>query len=118
MEKTGHASRKTLRTIALSAGALSLLTLPLAVEVRLKQATPWETVTIAPNPSRQVIANYNTCMRWSRQEAPLYAYLFWGAEYWILRKQCADSSYLQAFARVLEQPYEAGSVSILNGYSR
>src|ERR1700692_3610574 len=39
MEKTGYASRKTLRTVALSVGALSLLTLPLAVEVRLKQAT-------------------------------------------------------------------------------
>ncbi|MFL5693417.1 MAG: hypothetical protein ACJ795_16595, partial [Ktedonobacteraceae bacterium] len=76
------------------------------------QAEPWETVTNPPNPFRQgmysclpeqVIANYNTCMCWSRQEIPLYAYLFWGAEYWMLRKQCADSSYLQAFARILEQ---------------
>ena len=75
------------------------------------QAEPWETVTTPPNPHGQgmysclpehVIANYNTCMSWSRQEAPLYAYLFWGAEYWMLRKQCADSSYLQAFARVIE----------------
>src|SRR5258707_8157998 len=75
------------------------------------QAEPWETVTTPPNPDGQgmysclpehVIANYNTCMRWSRQEASLYAYLFWGAENWMLRKQCADSSYLQAFARILE----------------
>src|SRR5947209_2375308 len=75
------------------------------------QAEPWETVTTPPNPHGQgmysclpehVITNYNTCMRWSRREAPLYAYLFWGAEYWMLRKQCADSSYLQAFARILE----------------
>ena len=75
------------------------------------QAEPWETVTIPPNPYKQgmysclpehVIINYNTCMRWSQQEADLYAYLFWGAEYWMLRKQCADSSYLQAFARILE----------------
>lgn len=75
------------------------------------QAEPWETVTTPPNPYQQgmysclpeqVISNYNTCMRWSRQEASLYAYLFWGAEYWMLRKQCADSSYLQAFARILE----------------
>ncbi len=75
------------------------------------QAEPWETVTTPPNPFAQgmysclpehVITNYNTCMRWSREEAPLYAYLFWGAEYWMLRKQCADSSYLQAFARILE----------------
>lgn len=75
------------------------------------QAEPWETVTTPPNPDKQgmysclpeqVINNYNTCMRWSQQEAPLYAYLFWGAEYWMLRKQCADSRYLQAFARILE----------------
>ncbi len=75
------------------------------------QAEPWETVTTAPNPYKQamysclpqqVITNYNTCMRWSQQAAPLYAYLFWGAEYWMLRRQCADSSYLQAFARILE----------------
>ncbi|HLX57858.1 MAG TPA: beta-galactosidase [Ktedonobacteraceae bacterium] len=75
------------------------------------QAEPWETVTTPPNPDKQgmysclpeqVITNYNTCMSWSRQEASLYAYLFWGAEYWMLRKQCADSSYLQAFARILE----------------
>ncbi len=75
------------------------------------QAEPWETVTTPPNPygqgmysclPEQVINNYNSCMYWSQQEAPLYAYLFWGAEYWMLRKQCADSSYLQAFARILE----------------
>ncbi len=75
------------------------------------QAEPWETVTTPPNPSRQgmysclpehVIINYNSCMRWSQREVPLYAYLFWGAEYWILRKQCADASYIQAFARILE----------------
>ncbi len=75
------------------------------------QAEPSETVTIPPNPDQQgmysclpeqVINNYNTCMRWSQQEASLYAYLFWGAEYWMLRKQCADSSYIRAFARILE----------------
>jgi hypothetical protein len=75
------------------------------------QAEPWETVTTPPNPfghgmssclPEHVITNYNTCMCWSQPEAPLYAYLFWGAEYWILRKQYADPSYLQAFARILE----------------
>ncbi len=75
------------------------------------QAEPWETVTTPPNPDEQgmysclpeqVVANYNTCMSWSQQEASLYAYLFWGAEYWMLRKQCADPSYLEAFARILE----------------
>jgi hypothetical protein len=75
------------------------------------QAEPWETVTNPPNPDKQgmysclpeqVINNYNTCMRWSRPEAPLYAYLFWGAEYWMLRTQCSDPSYMLAFARILE----------------
>lgn len=75
------------------------------------QAEPWEVVTTPPNPHGQgmysclpedVITNYNTCMRWSQADAPLYAYLFWGAEYWMLREQCGDSSYLRAFARVLE----------------
>ncbi len=75
------------------------------------QAEPWETVTTPPNPSKQgmysclpehVIINYNTCMSWSQREDPLYAYLFWGAEYWMLRKQHADASYIQAFARILE----------------
>jgi hypothetical protein len=75
------------------------------------QAEPWETVTTPPNPDKQgmysclpeqVINNYNTCMCWSQHKAPLYAYLFWGAEYWMLRKQSSDSSYLQAFARILE----------------
>lgn len=75
------------------------------------QAEPWETVTTPPNPVGQgmysclpehIITNYNTCLSWSRQATSLYAYLFWGAEYWILREQHADSSYLQAFARILE----------------
>ena len=75
------------------------------------QAEPWETVTTPPNPHKQgmysclpeqLIKNYNACMRWSQPETSLYAYLFWGAEYWMLRKQGGDSSYLQAFARILE----------------
>ena len=75
------------------------------------QAEPWETVTTPPNPygqgmysclPEQVIKNYNTCMRWPQQEDSLYAYLFWGAEYWMLREQCGDSSYMQAFARIVE----------------
>ncbi|HEX8032820.1 MAG TPA: hypothetical protein VF510_03190, partial [Ktedonobacterales bacterium] len=75
------------------------------------QAEPWEAVTTPPNPAgramyscppEHVITNYNTCMRWSQRQCPLYAYLFWGAEYWVLRKQTADSSYLQAVARILE----------------
>lgn len=76
------------------------------------QAEPWEAVTTPPNPRgqamysclpEQIINNYNTCMSWSQPDAPLYAYLFWGAEYWILREQSEDASYLQAFARILER---------------
>lgn len=72
------------------------------------QAEPWETMTTPPNPLGQsaasclpehVISNYNDSMRWS----PLYAYLFWGAEYWVLRQRHGDSSYLRAFGRVVEQ---------------
>lgn len=76
------------------------------------QAEPWETVTTPPSPDHlgmysclpeHLITNYNTCMGWAGQQTPLYAYLFWGAEYWLLRQQNADSSYLQAFARILEK---------------
>lgn len=75
------------------------------------QAEPWESVTIPPNPygqsmysclPEQVITNYNACMRWSQRKASLYAYLFWGAEYWMLRKRYNDDSYLKAFGRILD----------------
>jgi hypothetical protein len=76
------------------------------------QAEPWETVTTPPNPHQramysclpeQVIENYNQCMRWARSaDFPLDAYLFWGAEYWTLRERSGDSSYLNAFARILQ----------------
>ncbi len=75
------------------------------------QAEPWETVTTPPNPQgqgmysclpEQIIANYTTCMRWPPEDSSLYAYLFWGAEYWVLRKHFSDPTYLQAFARILE----------------
>jgi hypothetical protein len=76
------------------------------------QAEPWEAVTIPANPDHQgmfscmpehLISNYNTCMGWFGEQDPLYAYLFWGAEYWMLRKQGHDQSYLQAFDRILEK---------------
>jgi Beta-galactosidase len=71
------------------------------------QAEPWETSTTPPSPSGQamfsclpehIISNYNACM----SIPALYAYLFWGGEYWLLRQQGGDDSYLRAFARVLE----------------
>jgi Beta-galactosidase len=75
------------------------------------QAEPWEAVTTPPNPDgrgmytclpEDVIGNYNAWMQASGQQGSLYAYLFWGAEYWMLRKQGGDPSYLAAFARLLE----------------
>lgn len=76
------------------------------------QAEPWETVTTPPNPPNmgmysclpeKLIETYNQCMRWNHAAAaPLYAYLFWGAEYWVLRATSGDPRYLQAFARILE----------------
>jgi hypothetical protein len=75
------------------------------------QAEPWEAVTTPPNPDGQamascpperVIANYNRCMALARESGSrLDAYLFWGAEYWLLRKQSGDGSYLGAFERIL-----------------
>ncbi len=75
------------------------------------QAEPWETTTVPPSPERQVayscppeqlVINYNAAMSGSRPESSLYAYLFWGAEYWLLRERSGDPSYLQAFAHILE----------------
>jgi len=75
------------------------------------QAEPWEAVTTPPSPPRRamysclpehVIENYGQCMRWNtRHDRVLEAYLFWGAEYWMLRQQQGDPRYLQAFARIL-----------------
>lgn len=76
------------------------------------QAEPWEAVTDPPSPRdaamysclpEHVIGNFNQCMRWSgRARSPLSAYLFWGAEYWLLRARDGDPRYLRAFQRVLE----------------
>jgi hypothetical protein len=76
------------------------------------QAEPWEAVTTPPAPARRgmysclpedLIGNYNRCLSSARKaDIPLAAYLFWGAEYWILRQFRGDSRYLEAFARVLE----------------
>jgi hypothetical protein len=77
------------------------------------QAEPWETVTTPPSPQgqtmyscppEQVIANYNDCLDCAGPGASgLYAYLFWGVEYWLRRDREGDASYLQAFARILEE---------------
>ncbi len=77
------------------------------------QAEPWEAVTTPPSPGgramyscrpEDLIRNYNQAMGWAEGQAfVLDAYLFWGAEYWLLRDRGGDPSYLRAFARVLEQ---------------
>src|ERR1035438_1825263 len=56
MQRTEKTARKTVRTITLIAGAASLLALPVAVEVRLKQATQpltdaWQHLPIEPRRS-------------------------------------------------------------------
>jgi glycosyl hydrolase family 42 (putative beta-galactosidase) len=76
------------------------------------QAEPWEAVTTPPSPPgramyscrpEDVIGNYNQCMRWrDRRAGTLGGYLFWGAEYWLRRKQQGDPTYLRAFERVLD----------------
>ncbi len=75
------------------------------------QAEPWEAVTTPPSPRGRVMAscpperviqNYNACLSLARRSgAPLDAYLFWGAEYWLSRQQAGDESYLGAFRRIL-----------------
>lgn len=76
------------------------------------QAEPWETVVIPPGGAEHapasctpanLIDNYNRCMRWAKRKAfTLEGYVFWGAEYWMVRRAAGDTSYLQAFERVLQ----------------
>lgn len=75
------------------------------------QAEPWETVTTPPSQPgsamfsclpEHVIENYNAAMRLgSVAPGGLWAFLFWGAEYWLKRRDQGDESYLAAFGRVL-----------------
>jgi Beta-galactosidase len=76
------------------------------------QAEPWEAVTTPPDPGgrgmysclpEHVIRNYNDCMT-----PGLWGYLFWGAEYWVLRQRSGDPGYLGAFGRVLAEAGQAG----------
>ncbi len=75
------------------------------------QAEPWETVTTPPSQAgngmfsclpEHVVENYNAALRLGRG-APggLWAFLFWGAEYWLRRHEQGDSRYLAAFGRIL-----------------
>jgi hypothetical protein len=76
------------------------------------QAEPWEAVTTPPSPTgramyscrpEDVVSTYSQALRWCNLRGfPLDAYLFWGAEYWLLRERQGDPRYLRAFARVLD----------------
>jgi hypothetical protein len=72
------------------------------------QAEPWEAVTTPPDPRgramysclpEHVIQNYSDCL----DVTGLWAYLFWGAEYWVARQRQGDKSYLRAFERILTE---------------
>lgn len=75
------------------------------------QAEPWETVTTPPSqPGRgmfsclpeHVIENYNAGLQLgSAAPGGLWVYLFWGAEYWLRRREQGDNRYLAAFSRIL-----------------
>lgn len=77
------------------------------------QAEPWEAVTTPPDPQHgamasclpeHLIATYNQWLAPRGPGAdPLFAYLFWGAEYWVRRRQSGDGRYLAAFARIVAQ---------------
>jgi len=75
------------------------------------QAEPWETVTTPPSEPgtgmfsclpEHVVENYNAALQLA-SSAPdgLWALLFWGAEYWLKRRDQGDDRYLAAFSRVL-----------------
>jgi hypothetical protein len=75
------------------------------------QAEPWETVTTPPSEPglgmysclpEHVARNYNAAMRLgTTADGGPWAVLFWGAEYWLKRRDQGDDRYLSAFARVL-----------------
>lgn len=77
------------------------------------QAEPWETVTTPPSQPgsgmysclpEHVIDTYNGAFRLIRGAgAEPWAYLFWGAEYWLKRRDQGDDRYLAAFGKVLAQ---------------
>jgi hypothetical protein len=77
------------------------------------QAEPWEAVTTPPSPlgegmysclPEHVIDTYNSAFRLIRSaRAEPWGYLFWGAEYWLKRRDQGDDRYLAAFGKILEQ---------------
>ena len=113
---TGRSTWMVLEVPGASRAAVNLLAWSRTPGRRLMisegQAEPWEAVTTPPNPRNQwmysctpdqLIATYNQCLMWaSEASVSLEAYLFWGAEYWIVRQHAGDPTYVRAFARILE----------------
>lgn len=74
------------------------------------QAEPWETATTPPSPDpgtamyscppERLVDTYNDCLSWGVSPS---MFLFWGAEYWLLRQRQGDDRYLRAFERVLRE---------------
>jgi hypothetical protein len=101
-----HAWRERARRLVKRAGAQGR-----RLMIAEGQAEPWEAVTTPPSPAghamascppERVIENYNRCVVLARESgSKLDAYLFWGAEYWLLRKLAGDDSYLSSFERIL-----------------
>jgi hypothetical protein len=59
-----------------------------------------------------VIENFNSAMLFGRQvPGGLWAYLFWGAEYWLKRRDQGDERYLAAFTRVLAAAGDGAEVT-------
>jgi hypothetical protein len=76
------------------------------------QAEPWETETTPPSRDQgvmvscrpeHVIENYNAAMDLFQGGPQPFAYLFWGAEYWVLRRDSGDATYLKSFERVIRE---------------
>src|ERR1019366_6408385 len=83
------------------------------------QAEPWEAVTTPPSPAgramyscrpEDLIGNYSQCMRWSNQSGfVMDGYLFWGAEYWLLRERQGHPRYLRPLAGRLARSWGTGT---------
>jgi len=107
--RTGRRQRRLQRLLRRAAAAGQ------RIMITEGQAEPWEAVTTPPSPAGRVmyscrpedlIGTYSQCMRWQNGLAgyprSIEGYLFWGAEYWLLRARQGDPSYLRAFSRILD----------------
>jgi hypothetical protein len=54
-------------------------------------------------PARAGHRELQQCLRWAGRGGGIDTYLFWGAEYWVMRDLQGDPRYLDAYARILRQ---------------